>query len=188
MGSVRSWSSRFSSLCVERTPSRQQRPSGSERRGAPDWGLDRRTTSSGRRLRERRSLSAGKVLGFETRMAHEVTEWEPPHRVATRITGGLGTMFRTVTLTPTGSGTEYVASTDIELRGFLRQRPYKTEALVGRRLLGSDPPCHLIVSGVVSCSEAYRSYDHVQQECDTCVAKTAGSVARCSAYTKPKPS
>jgi ligand-binding SRPBCC domain-containing protein len=61
------------------------------------------------------------ILGFETRLNHTVTEWDPPHVFADAMEGRpFRSLSQRGTLEVVGGGTRVVVSTDFELRLALR--------------------------------------------------------------------
>jgi ligand-binding SRPBCC domain-containing protein len=61
------------------------------------------------------------ILGFETRLNHTVTEWDPPHAFADIMEGRpFRSLSQRGTLESIGDGTLVVVSTEFELRPALR--------------------------------------------------------------------
>jgi Polyketide cyclase / dehydrase and lipid transport len=90
------------------------------------------------------------ILGFETRLNHTVTEWDPPHTFTDTMEGRT---FRSLsqhgTLESIGEGTRVVVSTEFELRPALTllwplfrpfvRRKMRTGVQGVKRLLESEP-------------------------------------------------
>jgi ligand-binding SRPBCC domain-containing protein len=61
------------------------------------------------------------ILGFETRLNHTITEWDPPHTFADTMEGWpFRSLSQRGTLEAIGDGTRLVVSTEFELRPALR--------------------------------------------------------------------
>jgi len=61
------------------------------------------------------------ILGFETRLTYQVTEWDPPHAVASTMEGRPFRSFVSrFTLEARPDGTKLVSSIDMELRPALK--------------------------------------------------------------------
>jgi ligand-binding SRPBCC domain-containing protein len=61
------------------------------------------------------------ILGFETRLNHTITEWDPPHTIADTMEGRpFRSLSQRGTLEAIGDGTRLVVSTEFELRPALR--------------------------------------------------------------------
>jgi ligand-binding SRPBCC domain-containing protein len=57
------------------------------------------------------------ILGFETRLNHTITEWDPPHTFADSMEGRpFRSLTQRGTLEAIGNGTRLVVTTDFELR------------------------------------------------------------------------
>ena len=57
------------------------------------------------------------ILGFETRLIQQVTEWDPPRTISVTIEGRpFRSMTERVTLEPVGDGTKLDETLDFELR------------------------------------------------------------------------
>jgi hypothetical protein len=61
------------------------------------------------------------ILGFETRLNHTITEWDPPHTFADKMEARpFRSLSQRGTLESVGEGTRIVVSTEFELRPALR--------------------------------------------------------------------
>lgn len=61
------------------------------------------------------------ILGFETRLNHTITEWDPPHVFSDAMEGRpFRSMSQRGTLETLGAGTRLVVTTDFELRSVLK--------------------------------------------------------------------
>lgn len=61
------------------------------------------------------------ILGFETRLNHRITEWDPPHTFADTIEGRpFRSLSQRGTLEAIGDGTRLVVTTEFELRPALK--------------------------------------------------------------------
>jgi len=61
------------------------------------------------------------ILGFETRLNHTVTEWDPPHAFADTMKGRpFRSLSQRIVLKSSEGGTRLVVSTDFELRTALK--------------------------------------------------------------------
>ena len=89
-------------------------------------------------------------LGFETRLNHTVTEWDPPYAFADTMEGRpFRSLSQRGTLESIGDGTRLVISTEFELRPALRllwplfrpfvRRKMRTGVQGLKRLLESNP-------------------------------------------------
>jgi ligand-binding SRPBCC domain-containing protein len=66
-------------------------------------------------------LGRNVILGFETRLNHTITEWDPPHTFADTMEGRpFRSLSQRGTLEAIGDGTRLVVSTEFELRPALR--------------------------------------------------------------------
>lgn len=90
------------------------------------------------------------ILGFETRLNHTITEWDPPHTFADTMEGRpFRSLSQRGTLEAIGDGTRLVVSTEFELRPALRllwpflgpfvRRKMRAGAQGAKRLLESKP-------------------------------------------------
>jgi hypothetical protein len=80
------------------------------------------------------------ILGFETRLNHTVTEWDPPHAFADRMEGRpFRSLSQRGTLEAIGDATRVVITTEFELRPALRLIWPFVGPLVRRKMLSGLP-------------------------------------------------
>jgi ligand-binding SRPBCC domain-containing protein len=90
------------------------------------------------------------ILGFETRLRHTVTEWDPPHSMVDTMQGRpFRSLSQRATAESVGDGTRLVVWTDFELKPALKvfwplMRPFVSRKMRSgvhglKRLLESEP-------------------------------------------------
>jgi ligand-binding SRPBCC domain-containing protein len=90
------------------------------------------------------------ILGFETRLNHTITEWDPPHTFADAMEGRpFRSLSQRGTLEAIGDGTRLVVSTEFELRPVLKvlwpflgplvRRKFRAGAEGAKRVIEAKP-------------------------------------------------
>jgi class 3 adenylate cyclase len=98
------------------------------------------------------------ILGLETRMDHEVIEWDPPHRLATSITGRpFRSWVQRLTLEAAPDSTELVYTSDIEWRPLARALLPFVGPLVRRRAHAAIQDMKRLVEAEQPAADASRA-------------------------------